>query len=554
MLIEVFSGNVLTEVYCHFEAKFENNNDDDNSEDHDAKLLDCFRACVAILNCAGKVDESKIEGLRSRIIDELSETNDMPAARRMNANLSPSVALLCAWGMTEDVATCLASSITEHFAEDGDDLDASFTRKSGASRKRKQSLKRKVEVDKTRLPKLDIDVCLGILGHILKGSTSASVSAREIILKSDTACDTIVTALQSAKDAAERMIKPRIANNAEMSPTMIKHIGISIECYGRLIIHKEAMKCDIPMKLSLEAKSLMTWVTDTILPALNRLVRQEADDNPLRDLDLSSILSAASPSLNRNSSSPTVGNLGDTSFISARGSLNIFEDKSKFVSTRAAAITSMSSILCTFAEWLSVRFVGDAFAMDQISTWCKLLKCSDSVVRKTLLQLFFHIAITSLKNEGDPALLQEVLSSMKNVDPCLTEIETISYAMASVISLRDARILKAAITTIVDLTRIIVLDVEEEGESGIASSLLDKVGSCMRKVIECVLSEKQSSLILAKCLVHETKPSSVRECLLREVELRSPKTDALDKVLLKWEAENITADPANDDNKSEISI
>ncbi len=88
-MMEVISNNILTKVYCHFEAKLENN------DLEDAMLLDCFCACVAILICTGKVDESKIKGLRSRIVDELSKTSNIPEPRTMTANLSANVALLC---------------------------------------------------------------------------------------------------------------------------------------------------------------------------------------------------------------------------------------------------------------------------------------------------------------------------------------------------------------------------------------------------------------------------------------------------------------------------
>mmetsp|Transcript_22855 Transcript_22855/g.40142 ORF Transcript_22855/g.40142 Transcript_22855/m.40142 type:complete len:1311 (-) Transcript_22855:196-4128(-) len=545
MLMEEFSGNVLTEVYCHFETKFEN----DNLED--SKLVDCLRACIAILNCAGKVDESKISGLRAHIIGELSNKSDMPAERRI-ANLSPNVALLCAWGMTEDVARYLASSISRIFAGDTDErVNGSFTLNVlGSSRKSlPRSVKKKVAADEAvPLPNLDIDVCLGILGHILKGSYPASALARESILKSETAFNTIVSALQTAKRAAEQMIKPRIGEDADMSPTMIRHIGISIECYGRLLIHKEAMKGEIPMKLTPEAKSLMNWVTNTIVPALAKLASQDNDFS--RFISYVCPISSAIAGKNR-ISSPIVGNPGDTSFVSGRGSLNSFEDTSKFVSPRAAAITVMSSVLCTVAEWSLLRYVGDSFVSDQISKWCKLLECSDTSVRKALLPWLFHIAITSLENEGDSALLEEVLLSMKNADPSKAEVEIIVYAVATVMSLRDERILKAAISTIVNVTRIIIVQASE-----IDALFLDKAGSCMRNVIESVLSEEKGSVILAQCLIDEHKASSVRECLLKELHLHSPKTDALDEILSKWVAENTTNDtaaPVDDDkeNKSD---
>ena len=218
--MDVFAGDVLTEVYCHFKSKFENDGSE-NDESHQY-----FRACVHILNCAGKVDESKIEGLRAHIIGELSESWDMPEEKRARANFSTNVALLCAWGMTEDVARCLASSIRLYFEGGADDADASFTRKSTGSRKRKQrgSKNRGAAATET-LPTLHIDVCLGILGYILKGSYPASASTRESILKSETAFNAIASALQSAKTSAERMMKPQAVSCITLS-----FIGLCCVC------------------------------------------------------------------------------------------------------------------------------------------------------------------------------------------------------------------------------------------------------------------------------------------------------------------------------------
>ena len=325
---------------------------------------------------------------------------------------------------------------------------------------------------------------------------------------------------------------------------MSKHIGISIEYYGRLLIHKESMKGEIPMKLSPELKSLMNWATNTIMPSLIKLVGQ--DSNPLRDLDLSSInMSIGSPiaspfpgdhtksKMNRNSS-PIVGNLGDTSFMSERGS-NIFEDKANFASIRSVAIAAMASILHIFAEWSSLRFVGDTYISNQIAQLCKLLECSDKAVRKGILQPIFHVAITSLKNDGDSMLFKEVLLCLKNVDPSLSEEEIIYHSIGLVISLRDDSILKAAISTIVTVTCTIVEEAEEDA-SEVELPFLDKIGVSMKKVIDRVLSDKKSCLILAQRLVDEPESSLVRECL--ELELRSSKTDGLDEIIGKRAAEN----------------
>ena len=536
--MEVFSGNnVLTEVYCHFESSAKSDSDDmEEDDDSSKKVADCFRACVAILNCAGKVDESNIEGLRTHIVDEISKSTDMSEEQRIKANFSPSFSLLCAWGMTEDVALCLASSIKLYF-EGGGTNDASFTRKS----KRTQRRGKKSNAEGS-LPTLDIDVCLGILGHILKGSYPASASARASILNSKTAFDAISSALLTAKSAAERGMKKKNTTDAQLSVATIRHMGIAIEVYGRLLIHKESMRGDMPMKLSTDLKSLMTWATNTVAPFLQKLVRRQ-DNNTLRDLDLSSIMSVGSPITSpgprrrSRASFPIDEDIGDASFISA----NTVEDKSKFTSTRAAAVTAISSVVSTFAEWLTLRQTGDSFVSKQISELCQLLEVSDDkTVRKVLLPLLFHVSSISLRNEEDSAMLfKSVLLSMKSVEPSDTEQEIISRSMAVVLSLREDSRLKKVVTTVIHVIRTVVVEAEEDrdDESMVDIPFIDKMGLFMRKVFESVLNGKRSSLILAQCLLEESKASSVRECLFKELDAHSKKTPALQKILDKWTAE-----------------
>ena len=202
--MEVFSGNLLTEVLRHFETKFAEGSESDDVEN--SIMENSARACVAILNCAGKLDASKIDGMQAHVVGQLSAARDMAAEGPLRANLSPNVALLCAWGMTNDIALCLSKSISQFFNEQ----NRSFAQKSGTPKKRKANRKSQAATDISELSHLDldVDVCLGILGHILKGSYPASRLARTSILNSEAAFNAITSALQMAKSAAERLVEP----------------------------------------------------------------------------------------------------------------------------------------------------------------------------------------------------------------------------------------------------------------------------------------------------------------------------------------------------------
>ena len=512
MLDEVFSGNVLTEVYCHFSSKFDSDDVEDANE--------CYRACVAILNCAGKIDESKIEGLRVHIVNELSKSNDMPEDERVTANFSPSLSLLCAWDMTEDVAQCLASSIKLYFERGSDEeLNTSTKRKSKRTKGKKG--KKATNEDGT-LPSLKVDVCLNILGHVLKGSYPASAAARMSILESEASFSALSSSLLTAKSTAERMIED--PSTSQPSLDMIMNISIAIECYGRLLIHRDSMKGDVPIKLSPELKSLMTWATDILSPSLLKMNRQEDNENnTLKDLDISDIslisspISAGPKKKASRTSFPQLGNIGESSFMST---------EADSINNQVLSVTAISSIIRIFAEWLQLRYTDDSFVSNQFIDLCKLLERSNNkVVRKMVLPLLINVAGIKLRNEGDTTLFKTILMSMRKVDISQTEEKIISQSMPSLLSMRDESLLKAALSTVVHVTRKVVVEAEE------SAVFTDKVGIFMSKVLEIVLRGKKSSLILAQCLLVEPETSAVRECLLKEVQENATKTPALSKLL-----------------------
>ena len=568
-LADVFSDDVLAEVYRHFVSKF------DDVEMGDGDFADCSRAVVAILNCAGKLEGGRCEQLRAHIFDELRKSRDLPSRQRAEADLSPNIALLCQWGMTMPVVRCLASSIRQYFDGDADETnDSSTTRRSGNYRPRRKQ--RGEDADAENLPTLHIDVCLGIIGHVLKGSNPASASLRASILESETALEAISSALQTAKGAAERMMKARIVSCADISFIMShrslsiphltfvfalqvmdgdsrlpRHLGASIECYGRLLIHKNSMKGDVPLQLTPELRSLMNWATDTVIPSLVKLADR---DNALMHLDVSGIMSVGSPI----SAPVSYGLLDDSSFMDERRSLNFLEDKSKCTSTRAAFICCATSVIRTFAEWMSIRFAGDSFVTERMSEICKLLECSDKTVRIALLPLLFHTSIICLNIDGDAALFERVLLSMRNVDLSQTEEEIISHSTSVVLAQRDERLSKVTMSAIIRVTLAILAKTEENDDASMTESPFnEKVGLFMWNVLEHVLKEKRGSLLLAQCLIDEPKAAAVRGPLFKELDARSPKTDAMDKILRRWAWENSSKDtiraPHDDKENSNVN-
>lgn len=535
ILMDVFSGNVLTEVYSHFESKTV-----DCLED--AKMAECSRACVAILNCAGKMKESEIEGLRAHVIGELAKATDMPPEKRMRVNFSPNMALLCEWGMTDDVGICLASSISQYFMlGNHDNKNSEYTEKSKASKKRKQGKNKAV---KDVLPHLDIETSLGILGNILKGSYPASLSARDSIIKSESAFTAISTALQSAKTAAEKIIKSQQGVESDVDIAKIRHIGNAIECYGRLLIHKEAMKGEVPMRLSPEAKDLLVWVTDNIIPAMIKSATSVEEDNSLSKLDLSAISGICSPLAcdepPRRKSNRRSARESDVSFLSSdQVTLNTLQEPSKHTpSISAVSIASTSSVLSTFAEWLSICGA-ESVILVHISKWCEVLGATDNIkTRESLMGSLFHVALRCLRDDRDVTLFKELLLHLKDVDPSTKEKETILDSLSIIFSMRDEQIATQALVTIIYVTRSIIVETADNDDL----AFLDMVGPGMKEVLLSILNNKRSSLLLAKCLLNEPKVSSIRESLVDEIKAHSPMSDDLFHIVRELSGGNMVTD------------
>ena len=304
------------------------------------------------------------------------------------------------------------------------------------------------------------------------------------------------------------------------------------------------MQGDVPLQLTAELKSLIQWLTFAVAPSLVNLVDQ---DNTLRNLDVSGIMSVGSPI----SAPDPAGILDDSPFMDERKCLNVLEDKSKFLSTRAAVICCASSVIRIFSEWLSIRSVGDIFITERMSEMCKLLECLDRTIREALLPLLLHTAVVCLSIDGDASLFEGILISMKTADLSQEEGDIISHSMSVVLAQRDEQHLGAAISAIVRVVRTIVVNANDIDDTCTTEmSFIEKVGVFMGKVLGHILSEKRSSLLLAQFIIDKTKVGAVREFLFEQLNERSPKTDALKELLLRWELENVSKHAPNEDKEN----
>ncbi|KAL3788032.1 hypothetical protein HJC23_008376 [Cyclotella cryptica] len=522
LLLDAFSGNIVTEIFCHFENKF------DDSSNESIKWDACFRALVAILNCAGKMDGKKFEGLRAHIFAELDKSWDSPPEQRSKANFTPYVSLLCAWGMAEELAECLALSITNYFAGGGD----------------KQPPRKKTRGSNihSSLPLLHIDVCLSILGHTLQGAYPALVVARDCILKCEAGLNAIVAALRKAEEVAVVSLRAIGPPTLEVDDELVKNIGKCIECHGRIILHN--IGNDFPVTLPAEALDLINWVSESIVPALIKLIGQ---NNTLRDLDISGISGVDSPMNSPISThAPRRRSSRYSSFqhMSLRlsdatlpecGSYNVYQEHSKFTCTIAAAVSCIRSVVLIFAEWLSICRVCDTSIMSYPVKWCEVLKSSDENVRKALLPIFSRVALLCLTISGNSAMLDEILAYVQDADLPRAEQRILSSFSCGLVSLQGQEKCEVAIASIVRAICSSFQQFELNGdEPTIPSSILARMTPGIKAILLSLLSDNRGSLILAQHLQDDTIANPLKAKLLEEVATHAPKSAALNKILRQW--------------------
>jgi len=409
-LTEAFSGSILTDALSHFEQKHEEAVDNEDK----AQQMECRRIGSAILRCAGNLTPAVVDGLSSRISTmEVTE----------NTNLTAHMALLCVWGMEEDVAKSIGRSIKRGLAEDSDE-DATMEEPRRQSTKRNaRSEKRKgaaAEEDALPFANMPASLAIASLSNILRGVDPSCVAARDAILDSASACSALEGALDAATSTAERML-----TSSDYAPDSDK-VALVLACceeFGKLALHQEGRKNVQSNQLSSPIQTLLYWVSSRVIPAVvkhsaNSTDADENDDgtSPLGDLNLSRIslssnvsapgpMSPAEPAKRRSNlgKTPKKQELDSTFDTDANKSVSFEIDN---VTNVPIAICLIKSALVVFAEWVSVCGIGSKEIAAKASKWVNVLQmeCVEVDIRKELVPAFTRLSFQLARKGGDSKL------------------------------------------------------------------------------------------------------------------------------------------------------
>ena len=181
-----FSGTTLTDILTYCEYRSVNAQDLNDEEEAACLRRECQIATAAILRCACRLPAKAVEGYVPHITSLVSSTRHADEENgNFLGNVTLHIALLCSWGMTEEVALSLTSSISAGF----ENIDFSVELNVDDSQKRRS---RRIESgyapkSNASVPSLPPSAAIHVLSEILRGTDPNTVSAREALLSCEQA-------------------------------------------------------------------------------------------------------------------------------------------------------------------------------------------------------------------------------------------------------------------------------------------------------------------------------------------------------------------------------
>ena len=131
--------------------------------------MECRRIGSALLRCAGNLTPAVVDGLASHISSmEVTE----------KSNVTAHMALLCVWGMEDDVARSIGKSVKRGLVGQSND-DEMLEEPRRQSSKRNARSEKKASDDDVPFATMPAPLAVSALNAILHGSDPSCVAARD---------------------------------------------------------------------------------------------------------------------------------------------------------------------------------------------------------------------------------------------------------------------------------------------------------------------------------------------------------------------------------------
>lgn len=585
LLMDNFSGKQLNEIFSFFENR---SLDGENQ-------AECNRVCAAVLRCAGHLENSYPDGLAEHINSRLKKISKSGDQTSSIEHIASYFVLLCQWGSIEDVAEALSSSITSAFEDAEVDELTLMSPESNQTKKRKSTRRsdgRGSTSSHSIVPTPPPSVAIKVVERILHGRDYSCKEARDILFSNAVARDKIQDALYRSTLYARRLLRaPSVSLlfTSALGGDLFPSFGVLLdkflvfisqqhshlinesnfefvmelcETYGRFSLHKaasSALEDGSKMDLNGDAKYLLEWTTEQILPAFNT----DYNGNPLQDLDLSRISFVNDSMVSLDVPSPGVTPVGPPR---KKGDMRATPEKlegtfgsldgggrtkgrrkdSKIIPpgeapgclVRSAVLSLLQNSCILFAEWLAVGEVSEsgAKAIEQAAMkWSMVLELSsvygveednkenpssanNKAVQHLLLPAFYRLAVYLCKTSSRFDLFKKIVIDWSGVGKEL-EKKDVDPIVESIVRclLQNTTIAEKTVDAILDMaydaTKLKFFDnddvnEEEDHELELPESMSEVVATFPDKraathisiSLSSVLKRKAASLYLAKKL------------------------------------------------------
>ena len=293
----------------------------------------------------------------------------------------------------------------------------------------------------------------------------------------------------------------------------------SCEAYGRFALHKEASK-DGPPRLSMQARTLLDWTTDRVIPVLSKQIAGEMVMTPFGELNISRISAAstspvhpASPSpmppprqrTNRNSTP------GRDSFCSVEEEIDITaKNDSTALLAHGVAVSLLQTSCVIFSEWLAVGGSGSDVIAASACNWCKIFSVSkDKTLQSELLPAFTRLVIQLCKTSSNFSVLEKLIASCDEIETEEGDSVDLTTTVSNLLKGRDDQgnaLADGIVTAVLGAASLLLANSVRIDEAPQAmplalSELWDIEEGSVFSSLSAVLSNKAAAMILAQKLV-----------------------------------------------------
>ena len=468
-----------------------------------------------MLRCAGRLPPESVKGLAHQITSKLGAVeNDADNARE---NITPHVALLCLWGMTDDVSASLASSIAKSFGHEEltfDDEVQGRKRRSG-----RWSRGSNLKTDTPLLvPHLPSHVAMEVLECILRGSDPSSAAARDAVLSSARACGALEKALEKGTFSAERLLLSDPILTEQISSFDVELILRACETSGRFALHKEAFLNGV-VTLSAQAHAILAWTTERVVPVLSG----NSDSNhptPFRDLNLSRITVLDTPgspepfpSRQKRTDRKKTPQKMNSSFFANKMVIDTSFADGLHVFSRGVAISLLQSSCVIFSEWLAVGGSGADEIARAAFVWCDIFATQDRALQVELVPIFLRLAVHLVKVSSNFSVLGRLLVTCDATDEA-DEAALVKKTFASLLAGRDqsgGSMLEGLLEEVLKAARVITAEEGPTKNRALSDAVSGWQEVCgfnrgyLVPALSAIGSNKKASLAFADMLVSALK-------------------------------------------------